>query len=127
MSFPPRFTARRRALLLAAACAAPLSSLAQPTLAQLTSPIPPGTITVSLKQAASISGPPLDLIAPPDNTDRLFIAGQTTGQVRLFKNNALITTPFLDVIARGITLSSGDEKGLLGTAFHPNFNAAPGT
>src|SRR3954451_22765830 len=101
----------RRALLLAAVSSAPLSFFTEKTLAQLTSPIPLGTITVSLKQATSISGPPLDLIAPPDNTDRLFIAGQTTGQLRLFKNNALITSPFLDVIARGITLSSGNEKG----------------
>ncbi len=51
---------------------------------------------------------------------------QQNGQVRIVKNNTLLTTPFLNVTARLIATTG--ERGLLGLAFHPGYNdaASPG-
>src|SRR6185503_19944177 len=46
---------------------------------------------------------------------RLFVAEQS-GTLRVIKNGALLTTPFLSV-----SVSSSGERGLLGIAFDPNF------
>src|SRR5207247_9779443 len=57
------------------------------------------------------------------------------GQIRLIKNGSLVSTPYADgksaVSSLGITLqggSGGEERGLIGLAFHPDFDAsgAPG-
>ncbi len=66
---------------------------------------------------------PLWVGSPPDDTARLFIL-QQDGTIRIFKNNALVATPFLDI--NGLTRSPGDgggnEEGLLGLAFHPDYD-----
>ena len=51
---------------------------------------------------------------------------QQNGQIRIVKNNTLLTTPFLNVTARLIATTG--ERGLLGLAFHPGYNnaASPG-
>jgi len=46
---------------------------------------------------------------------RIFLC-QQTGQLRVIKNGALLSTPFLTV-----TVDSQGERGLLGVAFDPNF------
>ncbi len=46
---------------------------------------------------------------------RLFVCEQG-GRLRVIKNGALLTTPFLTV-----SVSSNGERGLLGVAFDPNF------
>jgi hypothetical protein len=87
-----------------------------------------GGIALGLSPLATFSGgPPLALDYAPDSTDRLFIAGQTNGQVQILQSGALQATPFFNVSTAGITLSQGSEKGLLGMAFHPNFAGAAGT
>ncbi|MFY7757821.1 MAG: PQQ-dependent sugar dehydrogenase, partial [Flavobacterium stagni] len=48
---------------------------------------------------------------------RLFVV-QKGGQIRIIQNNALVTTPFLDISS--LTVNSG-EQGFLGLAFHPNY------
>jgi len=58
---------------------------------------------------------PTAMAFAPDG--RLFIC-QQGGQLRVVKNNALLATPFLTV-----TVNSSGERGLLGIAFDPNFNA----
>jgi glucose/arabinose dehydrogenase len=88
------------------------------------------TFSIGLEPVTSVAGPSLDLTHAGDGTDRLFLAGQNTGDVRIFKNGALVTTPFLDVNGTGVTganlpLATTGERGLLGMAFHPNF-AMPG-
>lgn len=48
---------------------------------------------------------------------RMFVV-QKSGQIRIIQNNALVTTPFLDISS--LTVNSG-EQGFLGLAFHPNY------
>jgi glucose/arabinose dehydrogenase len=87
----------------------------------------PGGISLGLDPVTSVGGPPLALDYAPDGSDRLFIAGQTNGQVRLVKNGALVGTPFLNLSTAGVSLYTGGESGIIGIAFHPNFNGAGGT
>lgn len=55
----------------------------------------------------------------PGAPERLFLVRQG-GQIRIYENGALVETPFLDVgdIIRG---GVGTEEGLLGLAFHPDY------
>src|SRR3954447_15207262 len=46
---------------------------------------------------------------------RLFVCTQA-GQVRIIRNNTLLTTPFMS-----LNVDSTGERGLLGIAFDPNF------
>src|SRR3954452_12607653 len=81
------------------------------------------TFSIGLEPVTNVAGPSLDLTHAGDGTDRLFLAGQNTGDVRIFKNGALVATPFLDVNGTGVTganlpLATTGERGLLGMAFH---------
>ena len=98
------------------------------------SPTPPlpligqGSIQLKLKAIATGLTAPLEVTSAPDGTCRLFIV-QQTGQIRILKGNRLQPLPFLDVASRMVVLMPGyDERGLLGFAFHPDFNnaSAPG-
>lgn len=60
---------------------------------------------------------PLFLTAPADD-ERLFVIEQP-GKIRIIENAALVTTPFLDI--QNIVRDTGNEQGLLGLAFHPNY------
>ena len=62
---------------------------------------------------------PVDLQAPGDGSNRIFIVEQT-GIIKSFQNNPEITSSkiFLDIRDR---VTSGGEMGLLGLAFHPDF------
>jgi uncharacterized repeat protein (TIGR03806 family) len=62
--------------------------------------------------ATGLSQPTAMVIAPDG---RIFVA-QQTGQVRVIKNNTLLTTPFLSV-----TVDSVNERGLVGIALDPSF------
>lgn len=59
-----------------------------------------------------------------DRTGRLFIAEQL-GVIRILTaNNTLLEEPFLDISSQVRTSSSvGDERGLLGFAFHPDYRS----
>jgi glucose/arabinose dehydrogenase len=63
---------------------------------------------------------PVDLQHPGDGTDRLFVVEQA-GVIRVFDNNAGATVApiFLDIRSR--VNDSGNEEGLLGLAFHPDY------
>ncbi|MBK9109018.1 MAG: PQQ-dependent sugar dehydrogenase [Saprospiraceae bacterium] len=50
--------------------------------------------------------------------DRIFVI-EKVGRIRIIRNNALTTTPFLDITAK--VRATGGEQGLLGMAFHPDF------
>jgi hypothetical protein len=52
-----------------------------------------------------------------DGSGRLFIA-QQTGQIRVYNGVELLPLPFLDLSSM---VSTGQEQGLLGLAFHPNY------
>ena len=98
------------------------------------SPTPPlpligqGSIQLKLKAVATGLTAPLEVTSAADGTGRLFIV-QQTGQIRILKGKRLQAAPFLDVASRIVVLMPGyDERGLLGFAFHPDFNnaSAPG-
>ncbi len=60
---------------------------------------------------------PVGIAHAGDGTGRLFVVEQG-GRIRIVKNGALLTTPFLDISTR---ISSGGERGLLGLAFPPDY------
>lgn len=64
---------------------------------------------------------PVDLQSPRDGTNRLFVVEQS-GKIIVFENNRNTTTKkvFLDISDR---VSWGGEMGLLGLAFHPQFES----
>lgn len=59
---------------------------------------------------------PVDLQA--DGSRRLFVI-EKSGRIRIIENGQLIPTPFLNIEDR--VNDSGNEMGLLGLAFHPNY------
>jgi glucose/arabinose dehydrogenase len=54
----------------------------------------------------------------PSGDSRIFVI-ERPGYVRVIRNGLLEPTPYIDLTDR--ILSVGDEQGLLGIAFHPNF------
>jgi glucose/arabinose dehydrogenase len=63
---------------------------------------------------------PVDLQHPGDGTDRLFVVEQA-GVIKVFENSASVASAqtFLDIQNR--VNDSGNEEGLLGLAFHPDY------
>ncbi|MEO8538931.1 MAG: PQQ-dependent sugar dehydrogenase [bacterium] len=53
-----------------------------------------------------------------DNSNRLFVL-EKPGQIRVIKSGLLLAQPLLDISA--LVGSTGNEQGLLGLAFHPDF------
>ncbi|MCH2579593.1 MAG: PQQ-dependent sugar dehydrogenase, partial [Planctomycetes bacterium] len=62
---------------------------------------------------------PVDIQAAPGDTSRLYIVEQR-GRIRIINlaNDSLVSRSFLDITSR---VRSGGERGLLGLAFHPDF------
>lgn len=83
-----------------------------------TSSPPDGTEAVGLQLVASGLAFPLYLTAPAGDP-RLFIV-EKGGTIRIVKDGALLPTPFLDISAQ---VSTGNEQGLLGLAFDPQYAA----
>ncbi|MEM8584450.1 MAG: PQQ-dependent sugar dehydrogenase, partial [Bacteroidota bacterium] len=63
---------------------------------------------------------PVDVTYAPGDESRLFIVEQP-GRIRVYDlvNDELLATPFLDI--NTIVRDQGNEQGLLGLAFHPDF------
>jgi glucose/arabinose dehydrogenase len=61
---------------------------------------------------------PVDIQPAYDGSGRLFII-EKPGYIRVYENGQLLSTPFLDITDR--VNDSGNEMGLLGLAFHPNY------
>src|SRR5512132_3992736 len=72
--------------------------------------LPHGFVETSV--TTSLSSPTAMAFAPDG---RLFVCEQT-GALRVIRNGALLSTPFLTV-----TVDSNGERGLLGIAFDPAF------
>jgi glucose/arabinose dehydrogenase len=67
------------------------------------------------------------LVTAPAGDPRLFIVEQP-GRIRIVKDGSLLEAPFLDVEAATASrpveerlVNTGDEQGLLGLAFHPDY------
>jgi glucose/arabinose dehydrogenase len=56
-------------------------------------------------------------LTQPLNDGRIFVVEQP-GRIRVIRDGALQTTPFLDITSRVL---SGGERGLLSVAFHPQY------
>lgn len=61
---------------------------------------------------------PVNLTNAADGSGRLFVLEQQ-GVIRVLLNNEVLAAPFLDIHKR--VGSNGNEQGLLGIAFHPDF------
>ncbi len=57
-------------------------------------------------------------LAAPTGDDRLFVVEQP-GRIRIIDDNTLLPTPFLDIT--DIVRDTSNEQGLLGLAFHPDY------
>jgi glucose/arabinose dehydrogenase len=83
--------------------------------------MPPASLSpapVSLRQIVSGLQRPVYLTQPPDGTNRLFIVEQQ-GLILIVQDGQLLPDPFLDLGDR--VNSTGNEEGLLGLAFHPQY------
>jgi glucose/arabinose dehydrogenase len=69
------------------------------------------------EMATGLERPVLLTFAPGDARKRLFIVEQHSGKVRVMESGKLAAAPFLTIGG----LSTGNEQGLLGLAFHPSF------
>jgi glucose/arabinose dehydrogenase len=82
-------------------------------------PTPPPTPgTLALTNFVSGLNGPLGLEKPPGDT-RLFVVEQR-GTIRIIENGALRAGNFLDI--QTLVNFDGQEQGLLGLAFHPNYS-----
>lgn len=87
-----------------------LAALASPAFAQ------PAQLATRL--VANNLDMPL-FVAAPSGDPRLFVVEQT-GKIRILAGDRFLATPFLDL---GGSVSGGNEQGLLGLAFHPDYAA----
>ena len=60
---------------------------------------------------------PIDLVNAGDGSGRMFVVEQE-GFVRILEDGSLKETPFIEITDR---TRAGGERGLLGLAFHPNY------
>lgn len=103
---------------------------ATPTPATATAPPgatgtpPPGTPApipaVSLEKVADGFARPTFVTHAGDGSGRLFVA-EKQGRIRVIEDGRVLPEPFLDIT--GVVKSSGNEQGLLGLAFHPEYES----
>src|SRR5262249_61765247 len=60
---------------------------------------------------------PVDIVQPPDGSNRLFIVLQS-GKIVIFNGQRVLSTAFLNVSS---LISCCGEQGLLSLAFHPKY------
>lgn len=79
----------------------------------------PGSF-VSIVQMTGGLADPIGVTNAGDGSDRLFIL-ERSGRIRIWNGSQLLATPFLDI--QSLTQCPADcgERGLLGLAFHPNY------
>ncbi len=76
---------------------------------------PPADLALTQLVAPGVLSQPLAVHHAGYGSGRLFIV-QKTGSIRLYKNGALVVTPFLTM-----SVATSSEQGLLGLAFHPDY------
>ncbi|MEQ8763625.1 MAG: PQQ-dependent sugar dehydrogenase [Planctomycetota bacterium] len=74
-------------------------------------------LTTELVQTGFTS--PIFVTAAPGDYERLFVVEQT-GRIKIIKNGQTLATPFINLSTR---IRNGSERGLLGLAFHPNYES----
>ncbi len=76
-------------------------------------------IRISFSRVARSLSKPVFVTHAGDGSGRLFIVEQG-GRIRILRNGSILATPFLNISAK---VTKGSEQGLLGLAFHPNYEA----
>lgn len=76
------------------------------------------TILKTTRVASALSRP-LFVTSPPGDTARLFIVEQFTAKIKILTGGSILPVPFLDI--DDLVINTGNERGLLGLAFHPNY------
>ena len=89
-------------------------------VAALCTPTAGTTVALAPPIATGLDQPVALAAAPGDR--RIFIVEQA-GAIRLIKNEALVTAPFLDLSGTAGPVRCCGEQGLLGLAFHPQFTS----
>ena len=79
-----------------------------------------GAAEIELTEVVSGLDRPLFLTHAGDGSKRIFIVEQT-GFIRILENGSLLGNPFLN-ISSGFNLAASGERGLLGLAFHPDYD-----
>lgn len=79
---------------------------------------------VDIKEIANDFVSPIQLVAVPDDSKRLFVIDQIGKIWIIDKDDNKLSTPFMDVSSKLVPLNPGfDERGLLGLAFHPDYKS----
>ena len=101
----------------------PLAALSVGTLLTLTAAPQAQTGLRTIEYVNGFSRP-VYLTSPPGDTSREFVVEQR-GKIKIIKDGNVLATPFLDVGNAGLGLlgSAGNEQGLLGLAFHPDYSS----
>ncbi len=82
-------------------------------------PAEPGEIPdLTLEPVVSGLARPTFLTHAGDGSGRLFVL-EKPGLIRIIQNGSLLSEPFLDI--RTVVHDGGNEQGLLGLAFHPDY------
>jgi glucose/arabinose dehydrogenase len=79
------------------------------------------SIELRAERVASGLSRPIFITAPPGDTDRLFIVEQNSAKIKILTSGEVLATPFLDISS--LVKAAGNEQGLLGLAFHPNYGS----
>ena len=78
-------------------------------------------LSVEFETVASDLTSPVGIAHADDGSNRLFIVDQT-GIINIVENDKFVAEPFLDISDKLVTLDpTYDERGLLGLAFHPDY------
>jgi glucose/arabinose dehydrogenase len=80
----------------------------------------PDAAAVTLTEVVSGLDRPLYVTHAGDESGRLFILEQA-GLVKIWQDDALLDTPFLDLTGTVTPLGGYSEQGLLGLTFHPDY------
>jgi glucose/arabinose dehydrogenase len=76
-------------------------------------------LSLVLEPVATGLSNPIGLVDAKDGSGRLFVVLQG-GQIRVIDDTGVRATPFLNL---GALVSTGSERGLLGLAFHPDYES----
>jgi glucose/arabinose dehydrogenase len=105
---------------VAEARSAPLPKAAPASTLPSGAPLDSSKLTFQLVTAGLTQ--PVFITYAPDGSNRLFIV-QQSGQIRIFKNGALLSTPFLNIVGTVPAFTgTNSEQGLLGLAFDPQYS-----
>ena len=104
-------------IFLFAGCSLPGTNPA-PTATPTARPFDPGRVSLDVELVLGGLDRPVFVTHAGDSSDRLFIV-ERGGTIRVAVDGVLLPEPFLDVTT--LVKSSAGEQGLLGLAFHPQY------